>query len=734
MLNPTRVLRQTASRGRGLSQSLTPKQAELERDRYHLRVAYGARQWGKSTWQCISHGRSALPNPGVVNLVLASSVHKAIDLTFPTFERLNIEQDAGFELLRGDHMVRTRAGGVIKLLGMSTLAEAEKIRGFVVGSSTIEECFVAGTLVNPIGKVLRVTCRPAPYAIIVVDGVASTPDHPYLTPEGWKRAADIIPGDMLCVWGDFSSAGPIPSAGNLFESLPLRTLFANGEGERDSHETASTFCKSQGATRGGDPGAANRVRSQVFRHPEAHRSQTDDTRRERPWAFVAGVPADECDWLGSAGAAHGQSHQRRPSDELQVGPCRTIGEVGSGDRWHQSQGFYAAGSRSSKGRVASWQRVDRVEVHERGGAGEYERLCPDGKVYNLTTESGFYFAGGRLVHNCGTYRDQLLEYAVNSCLRPAQMRYFRRGGRGTTALGTPSRNLQTYWHKMCLGLTGARVHFATAHDNPFIPDVDAYLRQVLRDNRKLGWTESTPEFRREYKGEFCADSADLPFGRWDGTVLPQRLAPAAGFTILTLDFGQKHPNAWTVHRLTTETATDEERRRVVTMHKIHLLHASQQNKMGTDEVVARTREIATRFNVNVMRGDSGGGGAQSIFDLQNIYSLPIEPVVKRREGKKKADAIYLYDSLLGNDTIAVYEDTQPWQRQATITPWNEDKTDFDPNYPDHCLDASLYSLDDLTAHMSEEKAEPLPGTPEWEEQQEKKRWEERIEYWRQNDA
>lgn len=475
MLNPTRVLRQTASRGRGLAQSLTPKQAELERDRYHLRVAYGARQWGKSTWQCIAHGRSALPAPGVVNLVLASSVHKAIDLTFPTFERLNVEQDAGFELLRGDHMVRTRAGGVIKLLGMSTLAEAEKIRGFVVGSSTIEES--------------------------------------------------------------------------------------------------------------------------------------------------------------------------------------------------------------------------------------------------------------------GTFRDQLLEYAVNSCLRPAQMRYFRRGGRGTTALGTPSRNLQTYWHKMCLGLTGAHVHFATAHDNPYIPDVDAYLRQVLRDNRKLGWTESTPEFRREYKGEFCADSADLPFGRWDGTVLPQRLAPAAGFTILTLDFGQKHHNAWMVHRLTTETAHDEERRRIVTMHKIHLLHASQQNRMGTDEVAARTRQIATRFNADVLRGDSGGGGAQSIHDLQNIYSLPIEPVKKRRDGKRKADAIYLYDSLLGNGTTAVYEDTGPWQRQATITPWNEDKTDFDPAYQDvHCLDAGLYSLDDLTAHMSEEKAEPLPGTPEWEAQQEKKRWEERREYWRGQDA
>lgn len=470
MLSPTRVLRQRASQGRGLTAALTAKQQEVERDRHHLRVVWGGRQWGKSTWQCNAHARSALPEPGVVNLILASSVHKARDLTFPTFERLNVEHDAGLELLRGDAIVRTRAGGMIHLLGLNTLSEAEKIRGYVVGSATIEES--------------------------------------------------------------------------------------------------------------------------------------------------------------------------------------------------------------------------------------------------------------------GTLRDELLEYTINSCLRPAQMRYWRRGGRGTTALGTPSRNMQTYWHKMCLGETGGSVHFATVRDNPYIPDADAYLRQVLEDNRKLGWTEETPEYRREYLGQFCADVSELPLGRWNGQVIPQRLAPEDGFTVLTLDFGQVHPNAWVVHRVTTETAIDDERQRIVRMHKVHLLHASQENRMQTDQVAARTRSIAERFHANVIRGDSGGGGAQSIADLQSIYSLPIEPVKKRRDGKRKADAIYLYDSLLGSDTIQVYEDTAPWQRQARVTPWNETRTDFHESYKDvHALDAGLYSLEDLTAHMSEDKAEPLPGTPEWERKRTEERWRERVEYW-----
>lgn len=469
MLDPSRVLRRVSSESRGLFSSLTPKQRLIERDRWHKRIAYGGRQWGKSTYLGNAHARNALPEPGATSLAIAPTIHKARDLLWPTFERLNREHNAGLDLRRGDNQVVTRQGGKIQLLGLSTLAEAEKIRGYVSPFITLEEC--------------------------------------------------------------------------------------------------------------------------------------------------------------------------------------------------------------------------------------------------------------------GTFRDELLEFALDSCARPATMRYWRRGGRGIVCVGTPSRNVQSYWHKMCLGQMGDSVHFATVRDNPFIPDAELFLRQVLKDNEKRGWTKATPAYRREYEGEFCADAESLPYGRWDGTVLPQKLAPEEGWTVLTLDFGQNHPNAWMVHRLTTETATDHERQRVVTMHKIHLIHASQENHMTTDQVAARTQMLRERFHPNVIRGDSGGGGAQTIFDMQRVHKLPIQPAKKQGGGIFKRDRIWMYDSLLGNATINVYEDTAPWQKQARETPWNDDRDDHHGNYPDHCLDAGLYALEDLTAHMTEEASDPIEGTAAWETKMAEKRWAERVDYW-----
>lgn len=333
---------------------------------------------------------------------------------------------------------------------------------------------------------------------------------------------------------------------------------------------------------------------------------------------------------------------------------------------------------------------------------------------------------------CGTYRDELLQFAIDACATPALMRYWRRGGRGIAAIGTPSKHVKTYWHRMCLGDTGGSVHRATVHDNPHIPDAAAFLRKVLRDNEKLGWTERTPAFRREYLGEFCPDVEELPMGSWNGMVLPTKSAPPHGWTVMGVDFGQHQPNAWMVLRLTTERASDPSGSRIYTMHKIHHLYAYKQAGMRTDQVAAHTKMLAERFHANVVVGDNSGGGAQSIADLQRIYQLPIVPAKAGKRSQFKRDKIWTYGSMLGNQTIVVYEDTTPWQDEARVTPWNEERTDFASGYPDHCLDAGLYALDFLMAHISETEAEPMPGTPEWEAKEEKKRWEERMRWMRQN--
>lgn len=329
------------------------------------------------------------------------------------------------------------------------------------------------------------------------------------------------------------------------------------------------------------------------------------------------------------------------------------------------------------------------------------------------------------IEECGTYRDELLSFAIDSCARPALMKWWRRGGRGLAAIGTPSKNVKTYWHNMCLGQTGANTHFATVRDNPHIPDAAAYLRQVLYDNRKLGWTERTPEFRREYLGEFCPDTEALPYGGWNGIYLPQKSAPEHGWTVMGVDFGQHQPNAWVVLRLTTERGKSEDGSRIYSMHKIHKLYAYKQAGMTTEQVAAHTRVLERRFHPNIMVGDNSGGGAQSIADLQRVYQLAIHPAKSGKRSAFKKDKIWMYGSMLSNQTIVVYEEAKPWGDEARVMPWNEDLTDHHDSYQDHALDAGLYALDFLMAHVSETESEPMPGTPEWEKRDEQRRWDER---------
>lgn len=335
-----------------------------------------------------------------------------------------------------------------------------------------------------------------------------------------------------------------------------------------------------------------------------------------------------------------------------------------------------------------------------------------------------YVSGFISLEECGTYRDELLRFAVDSCAGPALMRWWRRGGRGLATIGTPSRHVDTFWHDVCRGKTGASVHWATARDNPYM-QAEAYFRNVLEQHREQGWTWDTPAFRREYLGEFCADVASLPYGTWTGTVYPQAAAPRDGMTVIALDFGQHHPNSWVVMRLTQETVLDPIHQQLVTMDTIHLLHASKQSGMTTEQVLERTRHLMARFDCTLVVGDGHGQGAQTIKDLNDIYGLGIVPALKR--GYKR-DRIWMVGGALGSGKLLVYEDTKPWQQEARTLPWNDKLDDHKENRDDHCCDGVLYGYEFLTQTSSAEKPAPIPGSAEWERIEAERRWNERREW------
>lgn len=320
-----------------------------------------------------------------------------------------------------------------------------------------------------------------------------------------------------------------------------------------------------------------------------------------------------------------------------------------------------------------------------------------------------YANGSPLVvlDECGVLNEKLLKYAVEDCAEPATSDWYGRGGTGIVLSGNPSRNVNTYWHKLCRGEMGFSVHHGTMWDNPHQPDPDGFLKLVMD---KRGWTLATPKVRREYKGEFCIETEAMPYGKWDGRILPQVTIPLTGFTVLCMDFGQAKPGAWVVLRVTQHVEIVG--RDTVTVTRIHAIHAEQEAGLTTQQVADVTKRIMLTYRPNLIVGD--GAAAQSIADLNRIYQVPV--IASEKIGSKR-DRIWFTDSLLHHHQLVVHEGAEVLGRQLADTPWNEKGDDHHESYPDHCLDATHYGIEYIYAHVLVEKGPPEPGTPEWEQEQ-----------------
>lgn len=310
-----------------------------------------------------------------------------------------------------------------------------------------------------------------------------------------------------------------------------------------------------------------------------------------------------------------------------------------------------------------------------------------------------------VLDECGVMHEKLLKYAVEDCAEPATSDWYGRGGTGIVLSGNPSRNVETYWHKLCRGEMGFSVHHGTMWDNPWQPDPDGFLEMVMG---KRKWTRATPKVRREYFGEFCIETEAMPYGKWDGRVLPQVTIPLTGFTILVQDFGQSHPNAWVVLRLVEHL--EQVGNDTLKVTRIHAIHAEQEAGLTTQQVADVSKRLIALYRPNVIVGD--GAAAQSIADLNRIHDVPI---IASEKIKRKRDRIWFLDSLLHHHQFLVHEGAEILARQLRDTPWNEKGDDHHGSYHDHCIDAVQYGIEYIYAYILVEKGPPQPGTPEYEE-------------------
>lgn len=302
------------------------------------------------------------------------------------------------------------------------------------------------------------------------------------------------------------------------------------------------------------------------------------------------------------------------------------------------------------------------------------------------------------VEECGTYKPDLLKFSLESCITPSQSKWYRAGGRGCALIGTPGLTIKDYWHELCQGMHGSSVHHATMLDNPFVPHAEAFMAKVLAEK---GWTVASPRFRREYLGQFCAESDSMCYAAaWDQVVLPQSAVPEAGYTILGLDLGAtRSPSAWVVMRITRELMDGE------LTWVTHVIHAEKEMTLTVHDVAAKTASLRKRFGVVHMRGDSAGLGAMTLETLRTkFHGVPVENAEK--PGQKLA-RIWLLASMLQRGVMRVYEGAMPLVDELLTVPWNDDHDDHHDSFPDHACDAAHYASE-LVQQYTKIPAPKLP--------------------------
>lgn len=382
------------------------------------------------------------------------------------------------------------------------------------------------------------------------------------------------------------------------------------------------------------------------------------------------------------------------------------------------------------GRDIVYPKVD--ELNEKFGIdlhvnrSEFKIMTPSGgcvQLFGLATKPdaekgrgkkypGVYFG------EAGAMNQDLLKLAATQTFGPATGDFMGLGGRGKTFDGTPGYEPDCYWEQICGGNThqskmGAAVHFMTIHDNPYFKGrEEMVIEEHLRSNNM---TRSDPAFRREWLGEFCADTEGLCYSRWNGQLMPRHLIPRGGYTVMGLDLGRHHPCAWVIVRFViTESVVGN---KLLSIHHGHVIGSFEKSECGLEEIASITRKLSHAYQVGHIAGDSAGLGATIVADLAEVYALPIVPIKKTGS---KAGRIWMADSMLGAGTLHVHEGCDTLIRQLRAVPWNEKRTDHHPRWGDHSCDALHGALTLSRQHEVEHELPPEPGSPEWYKLQEER--------------
>lgn len=221
--------------------------------------------------------------------------------------------------------------------------------------------------------------------------IVSSLDHPFLTSKGWQQAVHLSIGsecykydanciDMRTVQGPLFGAGAKSSYGETILHEILRQLVSDDPLQSD---------------------AESRITKQDAGDNAAHIAWPPSSRGQR-----AGSDCGAVSTCVQAAVGDGDCHWRSAVDErlpekLQAGHRASSDEDRNRGRRAEPRTTEPSGSGSEERGIPRLTRLVYSQIHQSRDSGEFEQLCPEGRVYNLTVSgTNIYLAEGLVVHNC----------------------------------------------------------------------------------------------------------------------------------------------------------------------------------------------------------------------------------------------------------------------------------------------------------------------------------------------
>ncbi len=275
-------------------------------------------------------------------------------------------------------------------------------------------------------------------------------------------------------------------------------------------------------------------------------------------------------------------------------------------------------------------------------------------------------------------------------------------------VGSPNAACVGHFYDITTGADPAVAKVPTHHwnalDNVHLPHAAEWLR---KKRESKGWAEDNPIYRREYLGHWVKDASSLVF-RFDRTRHLRTVGADVVATlraVLGVDLGASAAiqstafvaNAWAKHSRT-----------------VHTRYAKKMAGMIPSTGAEELKRLLPMFNADHAVVDAGGLGNGYIEEWRQRWGLPVVPAEKR---EKFAYVELLNGELdLGRLLVDDGAATRDLVDELELLQWNEDRTDFDDRFSDHCVDAWLYSWRACYAWTEKDApdAGPSAGSREWE--------------------